>query len=85
MAKKVNEQIIPHVWRTVDEDSGDCRHLAMCKEGAVQAHLLHHGMMGYNKKLTAMDEGRITIDTDRKSICCDPHCVLYGLSFGESK
>ena len=53
----------------------------MGEEGAIQAHLLHHGMMGYNGKLDATDEGAIGPDTDRKGICFDPLCVLCGLSF----
>ena len=75
---------VPHVWHTTDSDGGDRRHLAMCEEGAVQAHLLHYGMLGYNGQLSAVDEGRITIDTDRKNICLDPHCVMYALTFSEN-
>jgi hypothetical protein len=76
-----NENEVPHVWHTTDSDGGDCRHLAMGSEGAIQAHLLHHGMMGFNGELNAEDEGKITVDTKREEICFDSHCVLYGLSF----
>ena len=76
---------VPHVWHTTDEDGGDCRHLAMCEEGAIQAHLLHHGMMGYSKTLTATDEGRINANTERGDICFDPNDTLYALSFPEVK
>lgn len=75
---------VPHVWYIQSEEGGKregCRHLAMSEEGAVQAFLIHHGMMGYSGKLEITNEGPITAETDRESICLDPHCVLYGLSF----
>jgi hypothetical protein len=76
---------IPHVWHTLDDEDGhDCRHLAMCEEGATQAHLLHFGMLSYDPKtMAANDEGAIGQDTDITLICFDPLCVLYGLSFNE--
>ncbi len=72
---------VPHVWHTRDSEGGDVRHLAMGCFGAQQAHLLHHGMMGYDGEMTLKDEGLIGEETDRASICFDPHCVLYGLLF----
>lgn len=72
--------LVPHIWHTTDPDGGDCRHLAMGSEGAVQAHLLHHGMLGIDG-IETKDEGKINVNTDRTTICFDPHCVLYGLSF----
>lgn len=74
---------VPHVYFVEGEVDGNpgCRHLAMCEEGAVQAYLLHFGMMGTNDRLKIVDEGKIGRDTDRGSICFDPSCTLYGLSF----
>lgn len=75
---------VPHVWHTVDEDGGECRHLAMCEQGAIQAHLLHFGMLGYAKTLTATDEGPIRRTNTTVDICFEPVdvlYVLYGLSF----
>lgn len=72
---------VPHVWYTKDQDGGECRHLAMGEVGAVQAHLLHHGMVAYPGDVSARDEGRITVDTDRNAVCMDYLCVFYGLSF----
>lgn len=75
---------IPHVWYTESEEGGKregCRHLAMSKQGAIQAFLIHHGMMSYSGRMIVTDEGPITAEMDRDSICFDPHCVLYGLSF----
>lgn len=75
------DKTIPHVWYTVDADGSGCRHLAMGREGALQAHLIHFGMMGYSKEIKFKDEGCINEKTDRSSVCMDAHCVLYALSF----
>ncbi len=72
---------VPHVWYTTDEDNNSCRHLAMNRDGAMQAHMLHHGMMGLNGAFAAVDEGAIGSRTNRDDVCFDPSCVLYGLSF----
>ena len=74
-------EAVPHIWHTSDDYGKDCRHLAMCEEGAIQAHLLHYGMMGCNGVIKAVDEGTLNAETDRGTICFDPNDVLYGLSF----
>jgi hypothetical protein len=78
---------IPHVWlaRNQTYPGSDVRHLAMSREGAIQAYLLHFGLIGgSDAEIDFFDEGPITSKTDRGSICFDPHCVLYGLSFDEN-
>lgn len=73
---------VPHVWHTRDSDGGDVRHLAMGCIGAQQAHLLHHGMMGYDGKMTVKDEGIPEgVGSIKGELCLDVHCVLYGLMF----
>lgn len=75
---------VPHIWYVESDEDREgeaCRHLAISEEGAMQAFLLHHGMIGYSGKLKIIDEGPITAERDRGAICFDPHCVLYGLSF----
>jgi hypothetical protein len=72
---------VPHIWHTIDPDGGDCKHLAMCEEGAIQAHMLHHGLLSYDKTIVAKDLGKITVKTDRADICFDPNDLLYSLSF----
>lgn len=80
---KVKESNVPHIFKTTDVDFGECQHLCMCREGAIQAHLLHHGLAEYNKEITVEDLGPIKSETDRGSICFVSLCVLYGLSFDE--
>ncbi len=71
----------PHVWLTRDTDGSTCKHIAICKEGAEQAHLLHHGMVSFNGDITSIELVRVTPNTDKTGVCFDPLCVLYALAF----
>lgn len=73
---------IPHVWKTIDDSGSESMHLAMCKTGAEQAHLVHHSIASCNE-IKSSDLGPISVNTDRHAICFDPNCTLYGLSFDE--
>jgi len=72
---------VPHIWETRDEDGESARHLCQSEEGAIQAHLLHYGLVPCDQEITAKDIGKIGPTTERDGICFDPTCVLYGLSF----
>jgi hypothetical protein len=75
--------MVPHIWHTTDKEGGDVYHLAMSEDGAEQAHLIHHGMLGCDS-IFAEDAGPLTSeihDAAVKLVCFEPTCVLYGLMF----
>jgi hypothetical protein len=66
-------------------DVEDCtgaktRHLAVGKESAIQAHLVHLGL-SYLKEPPKVSGGKpLNEFTDRSSICWDVHCCMVAAS-----
>jgi len=77
------EPVKMKVYTVIDYTGEKTKHLAVSKEAAIQAHLVHYGLF-YLKKEPAVDEGKdLSEFKDRSEICWDVYCCLAGASKGK--
>lgn len=70
------EKELMKVFTVVDYTGSVTKHLAVSKESAIQAHLVHFGL-SYLKEEPVVDEGKQLIDfKNRDEICWDTYCCL---------
>lgn len=78
-------ETVPHLWKTTSEEMPEgVVHLAMCKKGAVQVYLLHHGLSQYSGEIKVQDLGPVE-QVPSLQCCFRPHCITYGLSFPQEE
>lgn len=66
------------VYEVEDYMGTKSRHLAINKESAIQAHLVHYGL-SYLKKPPVVSNGKpLSEFKDRSSICWNKYCCLAG-------
>jgi len=64
------------VYDTEDSSGAKSRHLAVSKEAAAQAHLVHFGLLSENVKIS--DGIPLISISNRKSICWESQCIIIG-------
>ena len=67
------------VFTVTDHTGETTKHLALNKEFAIQAHLIHFGLIWLEKE-PIVDEGEdlINFKNNRSEICWDKYCCLAG-------
>jgi len=74
-----DEYTIMLVYTVTDYTGAQSTHLAASKESAIQAHLVHYGLIGlqYTPKV---DDGIPLSEVKRDLICWDTSCCFVGAS-----
>lgn len=69
------------VFDVTDHSGATSRHLAVDKESAIQAHLIHYGLM-YLQEDPNVSNGVLLSDfkESRESICWDKNCCIVAAS-----
>jgi len=66
------------VYTVKDHTGEETTHLAISKESAIQAHLIHFSLL-YLLSVPEVSEGILLSKIkDRKTICWDPNCCIVG-------
>jgi len=64
-----------HIYETKDYTGATCRHFAVNPSAAIQAHLVHFGLLSLSGPIEVTE---ITQSLRKEDVCNDPYCQLAG-------
>ena len=61
-----------------DYTGAQSTHLAVSAESAVQAHMMHHGLLYLRGRVEVLKVEELIDIEDRSTICWEPRCCMMG-------